>query len=112
MQRLFEYYADALAQIFQYYATEDKRTKKALMSQVCGWVGSMLFLPLWLSKSHTRRLSLSFQGATLGRSSATTASLTLGGRAPSRAMSSNSMKDVSALPLHAPNMPRLFCAYV
>jgi hypothetical protein len=34
VQRLYEYYADALAQIFQFYATADRRTTKALKTQV------------------------------------------------------------------------------
>ena len=31
--RLFEYYSDALEQMFQFYATSDKRSKAALVAQ-------------------------------------------------------------------------------
>ena len=34
--RLFEYYSDALEQMFQFYATSDKRSKAALVAQVGG----------------------------------------------------------------------------
>lgn len=65
IQRLFEYYADALAQIFQFYATSDKRTTKALKAQA----------------------------VSLGHATMASTSLTLGGRTTRAGKSSNSMKD-------------------
>ena len=70
--RLADYYADALEQIFAFYATADKRTKAALTASA-------------VEKGHLAA----------GPYAATT-NLTLGGRSPMRATrGANSMKEVS-----------------